>query len=253
MKQYNSYYVSLCCLMVGLICAIAALIVAVYPSTVETNVVLYEHRQLYDDWLVQPFIDVILHDARYKECPDNYEPIIYRAWNGTHDVCFQESSGSNNLNIKVLAAKSGQEVENSQKTCSGTLKVGLEAINMTNIGGMLVCGKRDGQNFLESIRVNPETHECPPGYDPCSAETTPSETVCWPTGASKDACPIIDLVVISSKSAQKWIDKGYTVTAGSFQSELSTNLDSKIAFSKTRVRKQTFGSGQPIVAVTLNT
>ena len=44
MREYNSYFISLCCLVIGLICAIGALVTSLYPSSLETNVILYEHR-----------------------------------------------------------------------------------------------------------------------------------------------------------------------------------------------------------------
>ena len=99
MRDYTSYFISLCCLVLGLICATGTIITSLYPASLETNVILYEHRQLYDDWTSRPFVDIRLENAN-AGCPGDYEPIFYRVWNGTYDLCLGPSSL--NLQIKVL-------------------------------------------------------------------------------------------------------------------------------------------------------
>lgn len=47
---------------------------------------LQEHKQLYEDWLEKPYVDIVVMNAA-NGCPLNYEPLFNRTWNGTHDVC----------------------------------------------------------------------------------------------------------------------------------------------------------------------
>ena len=74
---------------------------------------------------------------------------------------------------------------------------------------MTACGKRAGPSLMDTVRIDAETFKCPIGYEPCSRETSPSETVCWPFGKNKVECPILDILVISIDSEPAWIEKGY--------------------------------------------
>ena len=87
---------------------------------------------------------------------------------------------------------------------------------MTSIGGMTACGKRGGPSFIDTVRVDAETFDCPAGYEPCSKETTASETICWPLSESKADCPIIDILVISTENEERWNSKGYVTTENIF-------------------------------------
>ena len=54
-----------------------------------------------------------------EKCPEDYEPLFSRTWQGTKEI---------------------------------------PAINMTMIGdGVVACGRRGGQNFIDSKRVDPFT------------------------------------------------------------------------------------------------
>ena len=55
-------------------------------------------------------------------CPQDFEPIFYRVWNGTKDFC------------------SDGEVE----SCNGEMVKGIPPINMTSFSGKVACGKRGG-------------------------------------------------------------------------------------------------------------
>ena len=125
---------------------------------------------------------------------------------------------------------------------------------MTAIGEVIVCGKRGGPSFLNTIRVNPQTFECPIGYEPCSKATSPSETVCWPVGESKENCPIVDILVIETESQYLWESKGYKTTENTFvQSSNSSAATTRIAFSKEQNRDKTEGARQPIISSSMNT
>ena len=40
-----------------------------------TNVYLYEHKQLYDDWNTQYYVDIII-ESTDNGCPLDYEPLF---------------------------------------------------------------------------------------------------------------------------------------------------------------------------------
>ena len=80
-----------------------------------------------------------------EECPAEYEPLLYRVWNGTYDVCERLNElGAIQYNIEL----------NDKDGCSdGVLREGSPPINMTNIAGFTACGKRGGPNFIDTMRV----------------------------------------------------------------------------------------------------
>ena len=49
---------------------------------------------------------------------------------------------------------------------------------MTNIAGMIACGKRGGPTFMNTIRVDPVTKECPQDTIPCSPYSDNTSTIC---------------------------------------------------------------------------
>ena len=63
MKSYRTYTVSVFCLFLGALCTLLTLIASLFPETMQTNVYLFEFRQLWDDWHAKPFIDIVLVNA----------------------------------------------------------------------------------------------------------------------------------------------------------------------------------------------
>ena len=54
---------------------LASVIMATFLRSPETNVVTYEHRQLYEDWTTKPFVDIVIVDEA-QGCPPEYEIIV---------------------------------------------------------------------------------------------------------------------------------------------------------------------------------
>ena len=108
---------------------------------------------------------------------------------------------------------------------------------MTKIEENTACAKRGGPSFNDTIRVNPFELTCPDGYEPCSAFTSPTETVCWPIGKDKSDCPIIDIIFVSGKQDEsKYEQLGYRLTSQGFnidKQESTTTTTTRIAFSQT--------------------
>ena len=156
-------------------------------------------------------------------------------WNGTYDLCKEEAS------YEVL--------ENSDATCNGDTKQGLPPMNMTNIFGMKVCGKRGGHSFIDEVRVEPFTRKCPKNFEPCSPNTDATDTICVDSSSGpnyKEKCPILDIVFIESQNEEYYKDQGYEITAGAWP-----RSGRKVAFSKTTARS--FVGKEPIIGTTINT
>ena len=83
---------------------------------------------------------------------------------------------------------------------------------MTSLSGMTACGKRGGPNFVETVRVDPYTFECPQGLEPCSKFTNANDTVCMEPYKKEYECPIIDLFVIKDDTAPRLRKSGFEVT-----------------------------------------
>ena len=118
---------------------------------------------------------------------------------------------------------------------------------------MLVCGKRGGPSFVQTVRVNPLYYKCPDGYERCSPHTSHSETICMPYENNKRDCPIIDMLVIAAEQEGMWRNRGYQTTSKTFYSLAGNTFNLKIAFSKRTSRDKTEGSLEPIISATLNT
>ena len=118
---------------------------------------------------------------------------------------------------------------------------------------MLVCGKRGGPSFVQTVRVNPLYYKCPDGYERCSPHTSHSETICMPYENNKRDCPIIDMLVIAAEQEGMWRNRGYQTTSKTFYSLAENTFNLKIAFSKRTSRDKTEGSLEPIISATLNT
>ena len=86
MSRYEQFHISLCTLIISFI--LPAVVIAIAFNSKSDNTALYlaEHKQLVDDWMSRPYVDIILKNTE-EGCPIDYEPLLWRHWNGTHDVC----------------------------------------------------------------------------------------------------------------------------------------------------------------------
>ena len=132
------YIYTICSLGCGLLLVVLGLILSFLPTSVETNVLLYEHRQLYDDWTSRPYTDVIIVDS-VNGCPLEYEPLFHRMWNGTNEFCVSTTSENS---LKLVSIREGS-------LCDGEVADFIPPINMTTISGKISCAKRGGPTFIE--------------------------------------------------------------------------------------------------------
>ena len=90
-------------------------------------------------------------------------------------------------------------MESIDSPCDGEVLPGIPPINMTVTTGKIICGKRGGPTFLETVRVEKKTRKCPEGYVACSRFTGLTETICIEPDKIDD-CPIIDFLAINTYS-----------------------------------------------------
>lgn len=88
MSKYEQFHISLCTLFIAMALSCITLIVALSSEGVPSFLYLQEHKQLIEDWTTQPFVDIVVNTAE-EGCPIDYEPLIYRVWNGTHELCIE--------------------------------------------------------------------------------------------------------------------------------------------------------------------
>ena len=97
--------------------------------------------------------------------------------------------------------------------------------NMTSLFGVTICGKRGGQNFLETVRISPITgQKCPEGLLACIDDENQIETSCVDDLVQ---CPIIDIKLVEDAN---FVQSEKYQLLEPILNGLTTN---KLAFSKT--------------------
>lgn len=70
---------------------------------------------------------------------------------------------------------------------------GFDAIDVNSFKGSMLCGVRGGEPFVSAIRPSPLNHTCPEGTVPCSKNTKPEKTICYPPDQVETKCPLIEI------------------------------------------------------------
>ena len=97
--------------------------------------------------------------------------------------------------------------------CYGRIIDPIPPMNMTSLTERIACAKRGGPTFLETIRADPGTGDCPRNYVPCSNYTGPTDTVCVREYEKQFECPIIDLFVVQDVARPYFESLGFEVTS----------------------------------------
>ena len=140
-------------------------------------------RKLYNDWSQQPFVDIYVVKSDHCNKKEDVE-LFYREWKGTRDYCLADVGKMENWSL-----------DRESTICPGSKVEARAAVNMTSINGLIICGRKGGENYLQAARVDPETRSCPGVLRPCSTKTSPENTICThPT--LKETCPITFIAII---------------------------------------------------------
>ena len=86
MKRWPYFPISAVSLVLSLAISIFILGLGERIITIPTHKYLSEHKQLYESWNAQPFVEIVVEDATVG-CQDGFEPLLYREWPGTKDLC----------------------------------------------------------------------------------------------------------------------------------------------------------------------
>ena len=121
---------------------------------------------------------------------------------------------------------------------------------MTSIDGILPCAKRGGANFLDTVRVDLKTYECPKGYKPCSPYTTPTDTICIEEDADpQEECPLLEIFVWPESLLSELNQTMYEVTDNGFPSPDGTD---KSVLVYSRVSSINTLTQSPIISTEIN-
>ena len=92
---------------------------------------------------------------------------------------------------------------------------------MTQLNGMILCGKRGGKSFINQTRVRPYKRTCANGLLPCSFHTSQTDTICVAPERKAEDCPILDIAFITK-------EKSSTTRAEASRYSDSTGLRRKV-------------------------
>lgn len=143
---------------------------ALIPNDLITSDAMHETIR---DWDRIPFTSIQFQQSNLS-CPIGTEDILYRAWYGTDLGCDCINGYS-----KDLPYPSSDHSMLRGRACTWTEhNTGCETIpplplrKMTPFPLNKTCATRGGTSFLEAIRPDAKTLECPGATFPCSQTTT---------------------------------------------------------------------------------
>ena len=107
--------------------------------------------------------------------------------------------------------------------------------------------KRGGDPFETVRRVDSETKKCPEGTEPCSEDTSPENTVCYPKDQHSEACPITEILFVDSiQEVYKYqsLDTSVTVKPFLYEDSKGSKSNMYLVYSKKK-------DNMPIIATTV--
>ena len=100
MKRWPYFPIALGTLFISVVTSIVILFLGERIITVPTHVYLSEHKKLYESWLALPIIEISVEDAT-KGCRSGFEPLIYREWPGTKELCITQTKNDDILTLEA--------------------------------------------------------------------------------------------------------------------------------------------------------
>ena len=170
-----------------------------YQATKYTSRDLVSVTQITDDWEQTPFVEIEIKDQPCEMF--GMESIFERVWRGTKKGC---------NNYYGVIPYDQWRSNDDDDYCDVIYPI--SPMSQLKFYGKFFCGATGGRNFAEVKRVLPETDRCPDGTEPCSTNTSPSNTVCYPPEDHPTSCPITDIKIIDEDRAQPFLnDTAYTM------------------------------------------
>lgn len=110
------------------------------------------------NWSKKPIVDIVAVDE--PTCPHGYEPLLEDDWPGTKAGCFCAKED------KLIGDKCNNMVDNLIEFFKGDDNCvdvrPMSPVPFIYIFGKNICGKRQGDSFVESVR--PKHNLCPENY-----------------------------------------------------------------------------------------
>ena len=103
-SSYSTFKLTVISLTLCLLLVICNFGFALMLKSMPTQLFLHEHKQLMDDWMTQPFVDIVL-ESEAAGCPQGYEPLLHRVWNGTYDICEKQQTRGSPVSHVVLKSE----------------------------------------------------------------------------------------------------------------------------------------------------
>lgn len=100
MKRWPYFPISAGALFLSFVTSIVILFLGERIRTVPTHEYLSEHKQLYESWMAQPFVEVAIEDASVG-CQNGFEHMLYREWPGTKDLCESPAESDEILSLNT--------------------------------------------------------------------------------------------------------------------------------------------------------
>ena len=90
LMKWRSWRVTACASLSGTVLALTCFLLSFTFEFLPTNLLLQDHKELHEEWKRQAYVDITL-EKESDGCPQHYEILYQRPWNGTYDLCFQNS------------------------------------------------------------------------------------------------------------------------------------------------------------------
>ena len=147
-----------------------------------------------------PYVTIRVYDGA---CIDGTEPVFERKWGGIRNKPLgwydsnhgrYQSCGHTEINGAKIHFYNNHDPK-----------------MMATIDGKNICGTRNGSSFLEAIRPDSNSGNCPMGTTPCSQFTSPENTVCYPQDQHEELCPITEIRIVDRKTMENINQTAYTI------------------------------------------
>ena len=104
MTRWPYFPIAVGSLFVSIVTSTVILILGEGLIMIPTYEYLSEHKSLYESWTAQPFVEIALEDAALG-CRAGFEPLLYREWPGTKDLCQGIANTDENFEIDTYGER----------------------------------------------------------------------------------------------------------------------------------------------------
>ena len=163
-------------------------------------------------------------------CPNDTELVIERVWYGSRQGCYCDintrvfaydvrpsqynsttgihpTRGVVTAGFKLDRECTFDEMYNTKNHLTCWNVPGQPPVIQGQFFGKRVCGKKGGLPFSQVVR--PVNGTCPEQTTPCTNQTSPENTICYPPSEHAQKCPINGLNIVDQSQVEDLKKKGY--------------------------------------------